>query len=272
MKINSINNAPYNQSFQGAYIIKGNAKSLVRFKNEISLQTFINPRFPDLYTYPLTANYSKTQPYGEILCCTGEHITNMERFVYIKKREYAAKMKKFADDFRSWSDEKKAQWRDGIRRAMEKVEEGEVAEEAPGERALANGNPDEFLNWYTEAVKNSNKIYEEASCLGEYAFPAKIRRLDADKVADALVCNNFNLKEGFFRAKKAPRVEIDDEYNKMIRYVDGKLDSIMSYEIPNIPESTEDLKILSEYTKIFYDESGKFLKSKTHKFGNLLEL
>ena len=247
MKINSINNTPNRNSFTGAYILKGTGKSLRRFNEEMNLQSFINPKFTNTLTYNLTGIHSDSQPYAEILVCTAEHIQNLRKKIMIDNITEENKLKKFAKDFNSWSEEKKQKWRDGIHEAIRKVQENEVDDSAPGEKALENGNPDIFLNWYSTAIKESNELYTGISNLGAFPFPAKIRRLDADKVTDALIADNFNIKEGFFRNhKNPPKVEIDDEAGVTMRFVNGKLNSVINYQLIKHPHFPEIIKAISE--------------------------
>lgn len=267
------NNNQYNPQFKGAYILKGTSKALQRFDEEMKLQSVVNPKFTNALTFNLTEIYSDTQPYAEILVCTGEHILNLRNKLYKENIIHNKKLQKFAQDFHSWTDEKKAAWRKGIHDAIQKIEEEDIKPSAIGEEALANGNPDTFLNWYTSTIKKSNNTYNEISHLGYYPLPAKIRRLDADKVTDALIANNFNLKEGFFRNfKNPPKVEVDDDNGITMRYVNKKLDSVIKYEIIDDPILPEKMKSIKSYIKFDTDKNGKLKETKRINFGfNLMD-
>lgn len=268
MKINSINTTPKQHHFTGAYILKGTGKSLRKFQEEMALQSFVNPRFTNAITYNLTTVHSDSQPYAEILVCTGEHIQNLRKKMMIDNIMQENKLRKFANDFHSWSEEKKQKWREGIQEAVRRIQENEVDNSVPGEKALENGNSDTFLNWYSATIKASNEMYNGISNLGDLPFPAKIRRLDADKVADALIANNFNIKEGFFRNhKNPPKVEIDDDAGVTMRFVNGKLDSVINYHIIDNPNFPEALKALDSYSKFKTDKNGKLIKTGVFRFG-----
>lgn len=267
MKISNINNTPNRQNFTGAYILKGSGKALRRFDEEMRLQSFVSNKFTNTLTYNLTELYSDTQPYAEILVCTGEHIQNLRKQLTLENILHNEKIKKFAQDFNSWSEEEKIKWRNAISEAVQKIEDKQIQNTAPGEEALANGNPDVFLNWYTNAIKNSNATYKHISNLGYFPFPAKIRRLDADKVTDALITNNFNVKEGFFRNyKNPPKVEIDDEDGVSMRYVNKKLDSVVNYKIIDDPILPEKIKAFKTYHKFGVDKNGKLSTIKKINF------
>ena len=268
MKINSINNTQDRHNFTGAYILKGTGKALRRFNEEMSLQSFVNPRFTNVLTYNLTEIHSDNQPYAEILVCTAEHIQNLRKKIILDNILQENKLKKFAKDFNSWPEEKKQKWREGIHEAVRKIQENEIDDSAPGEKALENGNLDSFLNWYSATIKASNEMYNGISNLGAFPFPAKIRRIDADKVADALIADNFNIKEGFFRNHKhPPKVEIDDDTGVAMRFVNGKLNSVINYQIINHPNFPESIKTINSYSKFKTDKNGKLVKTNTFKFG-----
>lgn len=253
------NNANDIRNFQGAYIVKGTAKSINRFSGELKLQSLMNRSTPDVMTYELIPITSETQPYSEVLVCTGEHIQNL----LIKKQkdeiEQYRKLKKFVTDFNSWPSEKKKKWKNGLLNAVDSVVQGEIDLKTPEENALASGNLDSFLDWYSDAVKNSNQIYCNASQYGALNFPAKIRRLDADKVSDALIGGNFNLKEGFFRNPKNPEIKIEESDMSTIRTVGGRMDSIVTYH--KTDEFDDSVNEIYQYAKLYYNKLGKLIKS-----------
>lgn len=260
MKINSIKQTQSQTNFQGAYIIKGSVKSVNRFTQEIGIQSLMNKKTPEVMLYELTEFYSESQPYAEVLVGTGSHITNIKNKQRFDEMVKFDNMKRFIKDFQNWSEEKKTKLKNGFIEALKKIQNGEIEPECPGEKELEKGNSDKFLDWYSDTIKSSNQIYNKTSRLGPLNFPAKIRRLDADKAADALISGNFNIKEGFFRQQKNPKVEIeyDNNDNTIIRYVNGKIDSVLEYTDLS-PE--DNLKMLQTYRKLYYDKNGNLCKS-----------
>jgi len=268
MIINNINtNRQTAQNFNGAYIVNGSAKSVSRFFQEIKLQTIINSKTPDTAAYRLCDIYSNTQPYVEYLICTADHIKNIKVKQALDSIFQQKKLEQFAEDFNSWSQEKKQKLYEGFFNAISKIMNNEIDIKAPGEKEMTKGNSDIFLDWYSDTIKKSNRIYEDLSYLGD-RFPAKIRRLDADKVTDAIIGGNFNIKEGFFRNPKNPKVEIEeDANNNVIRYVNDKIDSIVNYQALSLDGK---IKMLESYTKMFYDKAGKLMKSTTRDYNGRL--
>ena len=197
-------------------------------------------------------------------------MNNVKKHLNILKEELQSRVKKFADDFQSWPEEKKEKWKVGLMEVMSEVESGEIDTTAPGEKALANGNPDIFLSWYSHAIKLSNKTYKHISKL-DVPFPEKIRRIDANEATNGLIANNFNLKEGFFRNAKRPKVEIDESKDEVHRYIDGKLDSIVTQKPINLPFLGNDISFFATYTKILYDATGKIKESISYNFENILD-
>ena len=128
MNINNINN----QNFKGAYIIKGSGEAVAKFQNELVLKSIISRKGPKIETLPLTAMYSTTQPYAELLVCTGQHMDNMRKHLHILKEELQSRVKKFAEDFQSWPEEKKEKWKVGLMEAVSEIEAGEIDTTAPG--------------------------------------------------------------------------------------------------------------------------------------------
>ncbi len=247
----NINNNRIN--FHGAYIIKGSAKAVKRFQMELDRKKFIERKF-DVYTTQLTDFYHDDQPYMELLVCTDNHIRNFKNYLQKSIKENEKKVKRFADDFNGWTKEKKDKWVKAINEAVAMADECKQKELAPGEKGLKEGNPDVFLDWYNSAIKKSNEKYEEISRAGSLRFPAKIRRIDADKAFNALVDNNFNIKEGFIR-NNSNKLDIVVDGNKEYRYKNNKFTEIITYK--NDPEEGV---IVDMSEKFYYDKNGKFKK------------
>ena len=132
-------------NFNGAYIIKGSAKSVSRFENELNRITS-RKKNSDVLTMPLTDYYHENQPYMEILVCTSDHTNNLRTYLLKQTKQQEKKIKKFAEDFYSWDIEKREKWSANLQKAIDLVGENDKNITAPGEIALQNGNPDSFMD------------------------------------------------------------------------------------------------------------------------------
>ncbi len=266
MKINNINQSKFGTNFQGAYIIKGSGKAAKRFTQEMGIQSLMNPKTPEAVVYELTEFVSESQPYMELLVCTGNHIENIGNKLMFDEQKKVHQITELIDYFGDLPEENHIDLHEVITKSLFGKSENDSTPKFAFEKPTEK-NTNKFLDWYSDTIKNSNKIYKEMSAFGSLPFPAKIRRLDADKVSDALISGNFNIKEGFFRQTKNPKVEVEDinnNGNKIVRYVNGKIDSIIDYI--DLPLSN-DAKMLQTYTKLYYDKAGKLIKSTIQDFG-----
>ena len=251
-----INQITSNTNFRGAYIVKGPQKAVTRFENEITTKKLLNKNL-QVMTMPLTENYHNNQPYAELLVCTGENIKNLKSHLQKTKKQQEKNLKRFVSDFNSWKKPKQDRFVKKLQEALTISTSEHMHTPAPGEEAMLNGSPDCFLEWFSNAKAKSDELYRQISSYGQARFPAKIRRLDAEKAFKALISNNFNLKEGFIRNPKAPEVEIEFFNNKEIRYNGNKIHSILTYK-----EDSAGEKILETYEKFTYTNNGA-VKSRT---------
>ena len=251
-----INKITSSTNFNGAYIIKGSQKAVARFENEINMKKLVNKN-PPVMTMYLTEQYHQNQPYAEILICTGENIKNLQSHLQKEKKQQEKNLKRFVSDFNSWKKPKQDRFIKKLKEALTLSTSEHTHTPAPGEEAMKNGNPDSFLEWFSNAKEKSDNLYRQISSYGQARFPAKIRRLDAEKAFKALISNNFNLKEGFIRNPKAPEVEIEVMNNKEIRYYGNKIQEILTYK-----EDSAGEKILETYEKFTYTNNGA-VKSRT---------
>ena len=250
-------------NFNGAYIIKGSAKSVTRFENELN-RLIAGKKHPDVLSMPLTDYYHENQPYMEILVCTASHADNLRTYLLKQTKQQEKKIKKFAEDFYSWDIEKREKWSANLQKAIDLVGENDKNITAPGEIALQNGNPDSFLDWYNLAIKKANDLYNKISGLGKLAFPAKIRRLDADKTFISLIDDNFNIKEGFIR-NKPNKIDIEIVGNKEYRYKNNKFHEIITYKTDSLEENS-----IEATEKFYYDKNGNLKKIiKRNIFGEI---
>ena len=240
-------------NFNGAYIIKGSAKSVSRFENELNRITS-RKKNSDVLTMPLTDYYHENQPYMEILVCTASHADNLRTYLLKQTKQQEKKIKKFVTDFYSWDIEKQKKWSSNLQKAIALAGENDKNITAPGETALQNGNPDSFLEWYNLTIKKANSLYKKISGLGKLAFPAKIRRLDADKTFISLIDDNFNIKEGFIR-NKPNKIDIEIVDNKEYRYKNNKFHEIITYKTDSREEN-----VIETSEKFYYDQNGNLKK------------
>lgn len=237
-------------NFSGAYIVKGTAKAVNRFENELN-RVLLNKRNSDVLTMPLTDVYHDNQPYMEILVCTDTHSNNLKTYLQQKAKLQEKKIKRFVNDFKTWDSAKQKMWVSNLQKAVALANENEQKVTAPGEISLQNGNPDSFLNWYRAMVKEANTLYKKISGLGKFPFPAKIRRLDADKTFVALVDDNFNIKEGFIRGK-SNKIDIEIVGNQEYRYKNNKFHEVITYKT-DFPEEN----VIESSNRFYYDKNGK---------------
>lgn len=237
-------------NFSGAYIVKGTAKAVNRFENELN-RVLLNKRNSDVLTMPLTDVYHDDQPYMEILVCTDTHSNNLKTYLQQKAKLQEKKIKRFVNDFKTWDSAKQKMWVSNLQKAVALANENEQKVTAPGEISLQNGNPDSFLNWYRAMVKEANTLYKKISGLGNLPFPAKIRRLDADKTFVALVDDNFNIQEGFIRGK-SNKIDIEIVGNQEYRYKNNKFHEVITYKT-DFPEEN----VIESSNRFYYDKNGK---------------
>ena len=252
-KVKKMQNINNNVNFKGAYIIKGSAKSVNKFESELK-RILMTKRESNVHTMPLTELYNNSQPYTEILVCTDSHVNNLKTYLQKKVALQEKRIKKFVNDFHSWDKDKQKKWRVDLQKAVMLASENEQNMTYPGEIALQNGNPDSFLEWVTTAIKEGNKLYNKISGLGKFPFPAKIRRLDADKSFIALIDDNFNIKEGFIRGK-SNKIDIESVANKEYRYKNNKFHEIITYKTAPLEEN-----VIEKSEKFIYDKKGKLKK------------
>lgn len=236
-------------NFNGAYIVKGSAKSVNRFESELN-RVLMSKRKPDVLTMPLTDVYHDNQPYMEILVCTDTHSNNLKTYLQQKAKLEEKKIKRFVNDFYSWDSVKQKKWVSNLQKAVAYANENDQKVTAPGEISLQKGNPDSFLIWYSKMIKEANALYKKISGLGNLPFPAKIRRLDADKTFVALVDDNFNIKEGFIRGKSS-KIDIEVVGNKEYRYKNDKFHEIITYKTEPLEEN-----VIETSDKFYYDKNG----------------
>ena len=240
-------------NFNGAYIVKGSAKSVTRFENELN-RVMLNKRQPKVLTMPLTDMYHDNQPYMEVLVCTDTHADNLTTYLQMKAKQQEKKIKRFVNDFYSWDKVKQKKWATSLQKAVAEASESEQHTSAPGEEALLNGNPDSFLDWYVKVIKEANKLYNKISRLGKLPFPSKIRRLDADKTFLALADDNFNIKEGFIRGK-TNKIDIETVDNREYRYKNNKFHEIITYKTTPLEQD-----VIETTDKFYYTPNGELKK------------